>query len=422
MGSLLGYFKPRADPKVGRGFAQSPFHVPPIFDGSRFLVFALINAGCTAPTSVTIKAQTPDGPLAVRLDVGAKDRIEGRVIQSMAARALIRDLDDGVSWLHDAAAMGGRATDEEVRAETVRLGIAHGLASKHTSYVAVEQRAEGTHRVPVYLGPSSGAHAAPGYARKSRKCQQSHQGIQFIAPDMLVSCSSDSTADLSRFDADVLAFMTGGLSTKEICERRLRKVANIVNVRAMPSIDDVPLLPPPVTGPLQSCPPPPLSPSLLALHCTTNLTGSANKLSDIPSASLTPTPIGERVALLESTASSASSATPQPSHSETLATVVQLQAFDGSFELTLVLTTTMGLALDIAVAGVPHVLMRAAGLSEAERLTAWATALAVAFMRLRLADLEADGVLVAGKAAKWLQARLPGLELIAIAETLLLSK
>jgi hypothetical protein len=70
IGSLLGFKKPAAAPLLdAQSFLQAPFTVPPVFSGTRFLVFCLLRPGSTPPTAVTVKANTPDGPLAVRLEV-----------------------------------------------------------------------------------------------------------------------------------------------------------------------------------------------------------------------------------------------------------------------------------------------------------------------------------------------------------------
>lgn len=97
IGSLLNFRKP-APPK--RYYTQAPFEVPPILTSTRFLVFCLAPLGHKTPTSATIKARTPAGPLAVHLTARPEDYIQGDVIHKMAARAAIRDLEEGTSYQH----------------------------------------------------------------------------------------------------------------------------------------------------------------------------------------------------------------------------------------------------------------------------------------------------------------------------------
>ena len=97
LGSLLNFRKP-APPK--RYYTAAPFQVPPILTDTRFLLFCIAPLGQATPTSATIRANTPAGPLAVRLAARPEDYIQGEVIHKMAARAAIRDLEEGTSYQH----------------------------------------------------------------------------------------------------------------------------------------------------------------------------------------------------------------------------------------------------------------------------------------------------------------------------------
>ena len=97
IGNLLNFRKPPAPKRV---YTQAPFNVPSILSGSRFLIFCISPPGQRTPTAATIKASTPVGPLAVRLEARPEDYIQGEVIHKMAARAAIRDLENGTSYQH----------------------------------------------------------------------------------------------------------------------------------------------------------------------------------------------------------------------------------------------------------------------------------------------------------------------------------
>ncbi|KJE94062.1 von Willebrand domain-containing protein [Capsaspora owczarzaki ATCC 30864] len=135
--SLLGYKKPEP---AERPFRQAPFTVPPVFDGSRFLIFAFLKPGVPAPKQVTIHAISPDGPLEVALDVKEEETLEGNTIHRMAARTMIRDLEEGTSFMHQSTGGYKRATDDAIKKEIVRLGTTYSLASRHTSFIAIEKR------------------------------------------------------------------------------------------------------------------------------------------------------------------------------------------------------------------------------------------------------------------------------------------
>lgn len=70
--TLLGYNKPlhpesEEEYPSTPEFLQSPKLIPPIFDGSQLLAFGLFPD--QVPNAVTIKAQSPDGPLTLKIEV-----------------------------------------------------------------------------------------------------------------------------------------------------------------------------------------------------------------------------------------------------------------------------------------------------------------------------------------------------------------
>ena len=154
VGSLLGYIAHRRAPVST--LLPAPFTAPPVFSGSRYLAFCLVAPGASAPSAVHVTAETPAGKLDVHVPVEHAVSSHPRgIIHPMAARALIRDLEDGSSWLH-AAARPTDVTADKVKAEITRLAIAHSLVSTHTSFVAVQ-----TDGKPAVVERSSSAVVLP---------------------------------------------------------------------------------------------------------------------------------------------------------------------------------------------------------------------------------------------------------------------
>ena len=136
--SLLGYTSPAASapPAPRVEVHQAPFVVPPVFDSHHFLIYALYSEN-KPPCTVKITAQSPDGPLVVELPVDPSKSIHGKLIHTLAARAMIRDLEEGRSWMSE---LGYDQNSSQVKQEIVRLGTKFQLASQHTSFIAVEER------------------------------------------------------------------------------------------------------------------------------------------------------------------------------------------------------------------------------------------------------------------------------------------
>jgi len=130
--TLLGFMKPKmTSQKLLQLQGQAPLKIPPIYDGSRLLVYHLFSEKVkNVPKSVTITANTPDGPLSVDLPISNSCIIGGNFVHQLAARKRIQDLEE---MIHD-------EDKEDIENAIVQLGIKYRLASKHTSFVGVDER------------------------------------------------------------------------------------------------------------------------------------------------------------------------------------------------------------------------------------------------------------------------------------------
>jgi Ca-activated chloride channel family protein len=126
----------------GLAVVQSPHEVPPVFADGRVLVFGKLDQPQAA--SVTLRAVGPGGPVRFTLPIEPAALTEGTLLGTLWARRTIRDLEEGRSALHPRrGSQQVRAVDlkdEKVKAEIVSLGTAFCLVSRHTSFVAVEER------------------------------------------------------------------------------------------------------------------------------------------------------------------------------------------------------------------------------------------------------------------------------------------
>ncbi len=137
---------------------QAPHFVPPVFADGRVIVYGLGDG--QPPTGAVLKARGPAGEVEWRLPIDAPAAAEGTLVGTLAARALIRDLEEGMSPLHDrrgSLQQRGKPAQSRVEQEIVKLAKAWSLASRHTSFVAVETREKPTEgeavlrRVPLAL-------------------------------------------------------------------------------------------------------------------------------------------------------------------------------------------------------------------------------------------------------------------------------
>jgi Ca-activated chloride channel family protein len=140
----------------GRPVTLAPSRIPPLFAGSRTLLYGFLPKGL--PATVTLHARSARGPVVFPLTLDATRATSSRLLATLAARTLIRELEDQASeqGTHRGSRQR-RGQPDRLTAEIVRLGTTYQLCSSHTSFVAIERRetpVEGDlqlRKVPVLL-------------------------------------------------------------------------------------------------------------------------------------------------------------------------------------------------------------------------------------------------------------------------------
>ena len=139
----------------GAKVRQAPKDIHAVFAGGRVLVYGLLDAPTDLNASLSL--MTASGPKTFDVRAAADDIRRGHAVVTLAAGALIRDLEESEEW---AAGRGSRQRGRKAGAvaeEITRISKKYGVASRATSFVAVEQRTtpvEGgaqLRRVPIAL-------------------------------------------------------------------------------------------------------------------------------------------------------------------------------------------------------------------------------------------------------------------------------
>lgn len=184
---------------------QAPHLVPPVYDGERLIVYGLIDGGTAC--DVVLRGRGTSGWFRLAVRVDPAQAAPGRLVGTLAARALIRDLEEGMSPLHDRhGSLQERRHGDSVKDRIVRLALEFGLASRETSFVAVDRRAaplEGDarlRRVPVALTRGWGGLDEPGHHDATLSCK-----FEDLAPD------APDDEDLARLYESARALLTSAL-------------------------------------------------------------------------------------------------------------------------------------------------------------------------------------------------------------------
>jgi len=110
--------------------SQAPLRAPPVYDGSRLLLYKLWSNDGAVGENMTITAKTPEGNLNLDLKIGKDNFIEGDVIHKMFARKMIQELEENFE----------KKDPAEVKSIITELGLKYSLGTKYTAFIAVDEQ------------------------------------------------------------------------------------------------------------------------------------------------------------------------------------------------------------------------------------------------------------------------------------------
>jgi hypothetical protein len=170
---------------------QAPNSIPPLFPFNRTTVYLLLGPESAQKkvSSVTLRATGPDGPLELNIPVHYADVANVPTIHQLAARKAVQDLEEGRGWIQAAKAANGVAVktnyesrfDELVERECVRLGEKFQVASKWTSFVAVEEKNGEAMEVDEKEKEEIAEQPMPEYAESMNLARKGFGGASFGA-------------------------------------------------------------------------------------------------------------------------------------------------------------------------------------------------------------------------------------------------
>lgn len=152
---------------------QSPFRIPPLYRGARFTVCAILSPSTPVPKEIIVRGTTVDGPVELRAKVGElewQQDDDTTMLHTFTARKLLRDLEEGASHVVALLRKPTTTTQEQSTAdedaqmlkrlgirlvhetlnhppssleltkkEMIKIGLKYGLASKYTSWIAIDE-------------------------------------------------------------------------------------------------------------------------------------------------------------------------------------------------------------------------------------------------------------------------------------------
>ena len=183
---------------------------PPVFANEPVRAYAWLDE--LTAGRVTLHANSPTGPLVWSLDVDPQAVTSGRLVGTLAARARIRELEEGGQWTQSRGSRQRERQDERVVSAIVQLAMRYGLASRETSWVVVEKREVATsepavlRRVPIAIARGwGGAHdGAAGSLSMGRLDQDMTGAFSLDTPHMRAPMPRASRLSVSSALSDLV--------------------------------------------------------------------------------------------------------------------------------------------------------------------------------------------------------------------------
>lgn len=122
--------------------AQTPFFLPPLFGGSRLIVYGILPKGSKEELKVTLNAKCGSETFTYSVLLNTQNIQKTDVIRALAAKSFIRDLEEGRSYRHNVEGNLKVGTQETLKKEIIDLSVKNCILSKYTAFVAIEKRSE----------------------------------------------------------------------------------------------------------------------------------------------------------------------------------------------------------------------------------------------------------------------------------------
>ncbi|CAG8604676.1 10455_t:CDS:2, partial [Diversispora eburnea] len=122
-------------------YCSTPYKIPILYSGVRFIIYCFLSKEVSPPKHIILEAACEDGPIHLEIPIDPVT-LQGSKIHTLGARKMIQDFEEGSSYLHHIMKNKEDNNLDQgiVREQIVDLGKRFSLASRYTSFLAIDER------------------------------------------------------------------------------------------------------------------------------------------------------------------------------------------------------------------------------------------------------------------------------------------
>ncbi|RHZ61188.1 hypothetical protein Glove_349g88 [Diversispora epigaea] len=122
-------------------YCSTPHKIPILYSGVRFIIYCFLSKEVSPPKHIILEAICEDGPIRLEVPIDPVT-LQGSKIHTLGARKMIQDFEEGSSYLHQIMKITEDNNLDQgiIREQIVDLGKRFSLASKYTSFLAIDER------------------------------------------------------------------------------------------------------------------------------------------------------------------------------------------------------------------------------------------------------------------------------------------
>ncbi|RHZ83023.1 hypothetical protein Glove_100g22 [Diversispora epigaea] len=211
-------------------YYSTPYKIPILYSGVRFVIYCFLSKEVSPPKHIIIEATCEDGPIRLEVPIDP-ETLQGSKIHTLGARKMIQDFEEGSSYLHQIMKNNEDNNLDQgiVREQIVDLGKRFSLASRYTSFLAIDERENLQISVTKITPKSELQHSlsvAPQYYLQPQSATVVNRSATAVnrsatyPTNLIFKKKSRSTSEKTQKKSSILSFFSSQFGSKGGSEKQ----------------------------------------------------------------------------------------------------------------------------------------------------------------------------------------------------------